>query len=329
MIKLAKESGADCVKFQKSYLPAKFNKNALMWPYEGKNSWGKTYGEHKTFLEFSETEYTILQKYSAENEILFTASAMDEVSLHFLDSINVPFIKIGSGDFHNKFVLKSAAYLQKPLIISTGMSNMTEVTDVYNFMKEIHSKFCLLHCVSSYPTPYDEINLNVIKTYKKTFPDINIGYSGHELGIDVSLAAVMLGAKVIERHFTLDKSWKGSDHCCSLLPNEFKKLVENVRLFESGQDEFNEIWKLDSVQKALGSYEKKFQQSEKFCFDKLGKTLVAAVDLKAGDFIKEENVAIKVAEPKGIPGKMLNSILNKTLKRNVKKDESIFESDLF
>lgn len=279
-------------------------------------------------MEFTENEYLILQKYAAENNILFTASAMDEVSLKFLDMINVPFIKIGSGDFHNKLLLKSAANLHRPLIISTGMADEKEVVEIYNFMKKFHTNFCLLQCVSSYPTPYEDINLNVIKTYQNLFPDINIGYSGHELGIDVSLAAVMLGAKIIERHFTLDKSWKGSDHICSLTPNEFKQLVLNIRSYESKENNFEGIWNIKSVQESLGGYEKKFQASEMVCYEKLGKTIVAAVNLKAGDLLTERNVAVKVAEPKGIPGKMLESVIHRTVKRNIKEDESIFESDV-
>jgi sialic acid synthase len=146
--------------------------------------------------------------------------------------MSVPFIKIGSGDSNNIPMIEYAASKNIPLVISTGMINKSDVEKIYSTVKRHHLDFCILHCVSSYPTPFDECNLNVINDYKETFSDICIGYSGHEIGISVSLAAIALGAKVLERHLTLDKSLKGSDHCCSLLPNELTELIEQIRIIE-------------------------------------------------------------------------------------------------
>lgn len=129
-------------------------------------------------------------------DILFTASAMDSNSLQFLKSLKVPFIKIGSGDSNNFILIKEAAATNIPLIISTGMQDLKGVRKMYETVAEFHKKFALLHCVSAYPTPLADVNLNVINLYKEEFPDIVVGYSGHELGIDVTLAAVALGAKV-------------------------------------------------------------------------------------------------------------------------------------
>lgn len=327
MIKIARECGADCVKFQKSHLPSKFNSKALRRPYKCPNSWGNTYGEHKAYLEFSEEEFVQLKQFASEVGVLFAASAMDEVSLNFLQSLQVPFIKIGSGDLHNKPLLCKAAKLHVPLIISTGMSNIDEVVDVYNTVKIEHSEFCILHCVSSYPTPLNEINLNVIKTYRKLFPDICIGYSGHELGIETSVAAVALGAKVLERHFTLNKNWKGSDHICSLVPTEFKEMVDSIRSFEKTSNTLN-VLACKNIQTALGSFDKRFQVSEQACYEKLGKTIVAARNLNAGEVITADKINIKVSEPKGIPAKLFTSALGKLLIRDIEADESIFESDL-
>ena len=326
MILLAKESGADCVKFQKSHLPSKFNKKALMRPYISPNSWGATYGDHKNYLEFDDNDFIELQNFAHSKNIIFSSSVMDEVSLNFLNNLDVPFIKIGSGDAHNFKLLKLASRLGKPLIISTGMSHISDVIEIYNLLKSNHMNFSLLHCTSSYPVPFDEINLNVIKSYKKLFPDINIGYSGHELGIDVPLGAVALGAKIIEKHFTLDKSLKGTDHKCSLTPLEFKQMVSNIRDFERNKIQLETIFSKDEVKKSLGAHEKKFQKSEKTCYEKLGKTVVAVKPLKKGDVITWDNVSLKVAEPKGIPGNYLHNIIGKTINKTVDEDESILEN---
>lgn len=328
MIKLAQECGADCVKFQKSYLPAKYNKKALLRTYSGPNSWGETYGAHKEFLEFTNEDFNELQKFSDECGILFSSSVMDDISLEFINSLNVPFIKIGSGDIHNLQLMKQAALLSKPLIISTGMSNLDEVVNVYNLIKKKHINFCLLHCVSSYPVPLSEVNLNVICTYKKMFPDINIGYSGHELGIDVSLGAVALGAKIIEKHFTLDKTLKGTDHKCSLTPCELRELIVKIRNFESNEINTCTIFQKKTVQEALGCFEKKFQNSEQLCFDKLGKSVVASVTIQAGEIITWDKICLKVAEPKGVSRYNIKNIIGKTTNKTIEKDESILIEDI-
>lgn len=126
---------------------------------------------------------------------------MDSQSLQFLVSINVPFIKIGSGDSNNLMLIREAAQTNIPLVISTGMQNVEGVRAIYECVSQFHKNFALLHCVSAYPTPLEEVNLNVINLYKKEFPDVIIGYSGHELGTDASVAAVALGAKVFKNKF--------------------------------------------------------------------------------------------------------------------------------
>jgi sialic acid synthase len=196
LIRAAKECGADCVKFQKTCLHEKFNSAALKRPYVGPNSWGSTYGEHKQHLEFSDAQFKELQKFALQMGIIFTASAMDMVSVDVLCSLAVPFLKIGSGDASNFPLLQHAATKKIPLVISTGMQNMDTVRSIYNLLTAAKSQFCLLHCVSAYPTPAHDINLRVIETYKREFPDIPIGYSGHELGTAISLAAVAMGAQV-------------------------------------------------------------------------------------------------------------------------------------
>lgn len=198
MIASAKENGADCVKFQKSCLREKFTWSALNRPYKNPHSWGRTYGEHKQHLEFTIEQYRQLQTYANELDILFTASAMDIISLRQLNDLNVPFIKIGSGDANNMPLLVEAAQMSVPLIISTGMQTEEIIQKIVKIMREYGKKnFCLMHCVSSYPTQPEDAYLRLLELYGEWFPDVCLGYSGHEQGILISGGAILLGAKVI------------------------------------------------------------------------------------------------------------------------------------
>ncbi|RZF47481.1 hypothetical protein LSTR_LSTR007408 [Laodelphax striatellus] len=308
LIKEAKMCGADCVKFQKSDLPSKFTQSALNRVYDSPHAWGETYGEHKAYLEFSREQYLELQEFSKNIGILFTASGMDTVSVDFLATINVPFIKIGSGDADNFSLLEHAAMKQIPLIISTGMQNYDVVKKIYRCVKSVHCKFVLLHCISSYPPPVEDVNLRVLELYRRDFPDIHIGYSGHELGITISTAAVALGAKVLERHLTLDKTWKGNDHQSSLDPIEFRRLVGDVRLLE----------------KALGSPVKQVQLSEQPCIDKLSKSIVASKRIRKGEVITRDKITVKVSEPKGIRAGEIETVIGRKSAQDVDEDEPIF-----
>ena len=325
MIAAAKQAGVDCVKLQKSSLKDKFNKKALDRSYRSENSWGETYGQHKEFLEFSETEYLELQKYAEEQGVFFTASAMDPVSAVFLDSINVPFIKIGSGDANNLPMQIDVAKRGKPMVISTGMSSMSWVRTIHDEIRKHSDKFVLMQCTSSYPTQPADVNLRVIETFREEFPDINIGYSGHEEGIAVSVAAAAIGATVVERHFTLDKTMKGSDHKCSLEPRELGLLVHHIRhktelvllkdVFENKD--------IKNIQEAMGSNKKEVLESEQDCIRKLGKTIVAKEDIPKNKIISDDMVEIKVAEPPGIDPRKVDLYVGKVAKVDIGRDESI------
>ncbi|CAG2174521.1 unnamed protein product [Oppiella nova] len=304
---------ANCVKFQKSDLKSKFNVKALRRPYDSINSWGPTYGEHKRFLELTDEQFLYLKDYAKNEDILFTASAMDSKSLEFLAQIDVPFIKIGSGDVDNYPMLEKAAKYDKPLFVSTGMHDLGVVKTVYNLITPINKRLCLLHCVSAYPTPFQDINLQVITDYKNLFPSAVIGYSGHELGTEVSVGAVALGAKVLERHLTLDKTMKGTDHSCSLEPQEFAQMVTQIR----------------NLELALTPHRPKCrQESEWSCYRKLGKSIVAKQFLSKGTVLSLDLIDIKVAEPFGINASKVFDILGLRVNKDIGFDESIQFDDL-
>ena len=306
--------GANCVKFQKSDLNSKFNARALSRPYISANSWGQTYGQHKKYLELTNEQFLYLKNYAQNEGILFTASAMDSKSLQFLSQIDVPFIKIGSGDVDNYPLLQLAAKCDKPLFVSTGMHDMNVVQTAYQLIAPFNHRICLLHCVSAYPTPFRDINLSVISDYKKSFPEAVIGYSGHELGTEVSIGAVTLGAKVLERHLTLDKTMKGTDHSASLEPKEFQTLITQIR----------------NVESALSDPKPKCrQESEWSCYLKLGKSIVAKQSIAKETALTLNLIDIKVAEPFGIEAKHVFEIIGRKVNKDIAFDESIRWEDLY
>ncbi|CAL9700510.1 unnamed protein product [Knipowitschia caucasica] len=307
MIKMAKDAGADCAKFQKSELECKFNKRALERPYNSKHSWGKTYGEHKRFLEFSHEQYRELKKYAQDIGIFLTASGMDEMAMEFLHELDVPFFKVASCDANNFPCLEKTAKKGRPMVISSGMQSMETMRRVYQMVKEHNQNFAILQCTSAYPLDPKDVNLRVIQEFQKEFPDIPIGYSGHEQGINITVAAVALGAKVVERHVTLDKTWKGNDHEASLDPSELAELVKAIRLVET----------------AMGSPIKQMLPCEKSCHDKLGKSVIASRDIVKDTVLSLDMFAVKVGEPQGIPPEKMEQLLGKKILVDVGFDDSI------
>ncbi|HDR05518.1 MAG TPA: N-acetylneuraminate synthase [Candidatus Marinimicrobia bacterium] len=277
LIDEAAKAGADAVKFQKRKISRILTKEGLDKPYENPNSFGKTYGEHKKALELSEADYAELMAYANEQNVDFCASGWDEDSVDFLDALGVPFFKMASADLTNTPLLIHTAKKGKPMLLSTGMADFAMVQQAVNTVLKYNQQIAVLQCTSTYPSKFEEIHLNVLKTFQREFPKAIIGYSGHELGIAISEAAVVLGAKIIERHFTLDRTMKGGDHAASLEPGGFAKLVRDIRHIEA----------------AMGGFEKNIQESEKAVFAKLGKSIVSAVRIPAGTVITRDMLTTK------------------------------------
>jgi len=277
LIDMAFETGAHCVKFQKRTISRILTKDGLNAPYTSDRSFGRTYGEHKKFLEFSNDQFIELKEYSDQKGILMTASGWDEDSVDFLDSLNVPFFKMASADLTNWPLLEHTAKKGRPMILSTGMVDLEVVQKTYQFVSQWNKDLVVMQCTSSYPTPDDQINLEVIKGYQKEFPKAVIGYSGHEKGISISLAAFVMGARVIERHFTLDRTMKGGDHAASLEHPGLEKLIRDLGV----------------LSRALGSPIKKLQSSEVACFKKLTKSVVSTRRFKVGDILTRDDLTTK------------------------------------
>jgi sialic acid synthase len=312
LIQSAKDSGANAVKFQKRNINEIFTENARKREYNSIHSYGKTYEEHKEALEFDESQYQELKEFSDEIEIDFFASGMDKTSVDILEKLNVSCYKIGSPDIRDFPLLEYTARKGKPILLSTGMSDIDLVVDAYNHIKQFNNNIILMQCTSVYPLKSENVNLNVISKYKELFPEAIIGYSGHESGTSISLAAITLGAKVIERHFTLDKTMKGNDHQASLEPNEFKYMVNQSR----------------EIEKALGSFNKNIQLCEEPVITKTAKRIVANKNINSNEIITDDMICCKVDTKPGIYGTEYYNIIGKKLNKFIKCDTSINYNDL-
>jgi len=227
LIDLAKLSGCDAVKFQKRTIDVVYSVEELAKPRE--NPFGETNGDLKYGLEFGQEEYQELDKYCLDKKIPWFASCWDEDSVDFIDQFNVPCYKIASASMTDDDLLRHTKAKGKPIIMSTGMSTLEQIDHAVEILGK--DNLIILHTTSTYPAYYEELNLSVIPALKKRY-GVPIGYSGHETGIATSTASVALGACVVERHITLDRSMWGSDQAASLGPNGIIKLVGEIRLLE-------------------------------------------------------------------------------------------------
>ncbi|MBT3169257.1 MAG: N-acetylneuraminate synthase [Candidatus Cloacimonetes bacterium] len=311
LIDEAKDCGADAVKLQKRTISRILTKEGLEMSYDNRNSFGKTYGEHKHALELSESDYRELLDYCKQLDIQFSASGWDEESIDFLDELGVQFFKMASADLTNFPLLEHTAKKNKPMILSTGMANMSIVKQAVEHVEQFNQKIAILQCTSTYPAKFDEINLNVLHTYKAEFPNAIIGYSGHEQGIAIPPVAVALGAKIIERHFTLDRTMKGGDHAASLEPQGFAKMVRDIH----------------HIEEAMGVFQKEMQESEAPIFKKLAKSIVSFVDIKKGDIITRKMLTTK-GPGSGISPMKIKNLIGKKSKIDILADTVMNEEDI-
>ncbi|MDD2695388.1 MAG: N-acetylneuraminate synthase family protein [Anaerolineales bacterium] len=309
LIDIAKDAGADAVKFQKRKLDALYGKKYL----ENANAGEKTLRYLLPILqqvELPERDYYEIVEHCRKVGITFLCSAFDKESADFLDSLSVPAYKVASADLTNLPLLDHLVTKGKPLILSTGMSRMDEVEFTVHFLKEHQASFALLHCNSTYPAAFEDINLRFMEQLRKF--DVPVGYSGHERGIAISTVASALGASIIERHLTLDRTMDGPDHAASLEPQGFKKMVRDIR----------------QVAEALGTGEEKFfSRGEILNREVLGKSLVASRRIEPGTQITAELVAVK-GPALGLSPQFYEHLLGKTAERIIETDEPFLDSDL-
>lgn len=257
-------------------------------------------------LELSYKEYIELKKYCDEKKIIFLSSAFDLDSIDFLNSIGIEIFKIPSSEIENVPYLRKIAKLKKKVILSTGMSNLSDIEFALNILKAGGTEdIIVLHCNTDYPTKMEEVNLRAMNTINNAFK-VMVGYSDHTNGIEVAIAAAALGAKVIEKHFTLDRNMVGPDHKASLEPYELNNMVKAIR----------------NIEMALGSGKKDQSSSEKINCKVARKSLVTKVPIKYKEVFTEENVCVK-RPGTGMSPKYWDYVIGKKAKRDFGKDELI------
>ena len=306
MFKAAKECGADAVKLQKRNNRELFTKAGYEKVYDNPNSYGETYGEHREYLEFGGIEYKELMDYADEIGVTFFSTAFDFSSADFLAKLDMPAFKIASGDLKNIPLLTHIAEFQKPMILSTGGGTMEDVNRAYDAVMPINQQLSVLQCTAGYPADFDQLNLSVITTFRERFPNLTVGLSSHDNGIAMAVAAYMLGARVIEKHFTLNHTWKGTDHAFSLEPIGFRKMVRD----------------LERVKVAIGDGVKQTYETEKNPIIKMGKKLVAARNIPAGYTIRREDIALK-SPGDGLPPYELDKVIGRVTRQELKEDDDI------
>jgi len=305
LIDVAKDAGSDAVKFQTFKAENVVSKLADKAEYQKKTTGSdKSQLEMIKKLQLSFDDFVKLKKYCDKREIMFLSTPFDHQSIDFLYDL-VDIYKIPSGEIINYPYLKHIAAKNKPIIMSTGMANLGEVEEAINTIRAVNSKakISLLHCTTNYPTPYEEVNLKAMQTLAAAFK-LPVGYSDHTLGIEVPVAAVAMGAKIIEKHFTLDKNLPGPDHKASLEPDELKGMVKAIR----------------NIEKALGDGIKKPNKSETEIMKVAGRSLIATRDIRAGEIIKESDIAIK-RPGTGILPKFEDIIIGMKLINDIRQDE--------
>jgi sialic acid synthase len=309
---MAKECGANAVKLQKRDNKTLFTREMYESPYENRNSFGDTYGAHREFLEFGRDQYLELQAYAKELGLDFFATAFDIPSADFLADLNVPAYKLASGDLTNLPLLRHVASLGKPLILSTGGGTLEDIDLAIETILPLNSQIGLLQCTSGYPCEYEDMNLRVIESLRARFPEIVIGFSGHDTGIAMSVVAYVLGARIVEKHITLNRTMRGTDQSFSLEHGGLRRMVRDLR----------------RARVALGDGNKRVYASERDPLKKQMKFIVAVRDLPEGHVLTHDDVAMRITRHGGLPPKRIDQIVGKRLKRPLKFEESVRSEDL-
>lgn len=308
LIDICNETGIKLIKFQKRDIKNEFTPEEYNREYNSIHSYGKTYGEHREFLEFSKEQHIELKKYCDDRELIYFCTACDINSLKMCEEIGCPFYKVASRDITNIPLLQELGKLNKTVIISTGMANYDDIELCLKTLNLHDSKVIIMQCTSNYPCLYEDVNLNVIKTFKKKYNNV-IGFSDHTQDILSAVIAGSLGANIIEKHITLDKNGKGSDHRGSSTKEELMLLNKY----------------LINIKNILGNSEKKLLDSTILSKKKLMKSLTTNKYLMKNQIITYDDICLKCPGD-GILYKDIDKIINKKCKIDLEKDIKLDEN---
>jgi N-acetylneuraminate synthase/N,N'-diacetyllegionaminate synthase len=306
LIDQGSKAGCDAVKFQTFKAESLYSKKTPKFSKDGI----KPFDLIKS-IELPTAWHKELQKYAIDKGLHFLSTPFDFKSVDLLEELNVPAYKVASFEIVDLELLKYIAKKGKPIILSTGMANVEEIKEAIDVIKsEDNEEIILLHCNSQYPAPAEIVNLNAIETMSREFK-VPIGFSDHTLGIHIAIAAVAKGAKVIEKHFTLDRKMKGPDHSFAVEPDELKEIVQNIR----------------DVEKATGAGIKEVSKQEREMYEKGRRSIIAAGDIPKGTIIDREMLIIK-RPGFGIKPKFLNEVVGKEAIKDIKADQWITWADI-
>jgi N-acetylneuraminate synthase/sialic acid synthase len=302
----AKECGASAVKLQKRDNETLFTREAFNRPYDNENSFGPTYGLHRLALELGKDELRELKSYADGLGIDYFATPFDIPSADLLEELGVTFYKVASADLTNTPLLKHIARFGKPMLISTGGATQEDVDRAVEAVFPINRQLCVMQCTAAYPADYAELDLGVIQTYRERYPELVIGYSGHDNSISMPLVAYMLGARVIEKHFTLNRVMKGTDHIFSLEPPGLRRVVRD----------------LTRAQLAIGDGVKKRRPSEFAPMVKMATSLYQTRRLPASHLPTEAYPTIKCPGG-GMPPYELENVVGRALLVDLSEEQPL------
>lgn len=310
-VKLFADAGANAIKFQTRNNKILFSTQAYSKPYHSENAFADTYGAHREFLELDSRHYPTIKNACHDAGVLFMSTPFDEPSLELLVSVNVDLIKIASFDLGNLPFLNRIADSDKSLVLSTGGGRLEHIRTSIDFLIAKKTDLAILHCVSKYPCNHDQLNLNAIRELQAVYPDCTVGLSDHFNGILSGPIAYMLGARVFEKHVTLNRASKGTDHSFALEPEGFRKFVrDTLRVPEMlGNASFTSL-------------------GDEPVFKKLGKSVACIKDIVEGDRLDLENLTGRIFDREFIPVREVHSIIGKRAKRKFTKGEPITVADV-
>jgi sialic acid synthase len=312
LVDAARDCGVNAVKLQKRANRSLYTREFYEQPYDNELSFGRTYGEHREALELGADDYRELQRHAREVGVTLFAAAFDFESADLLAELDVPAFKFASGDLGNTPLQRHVAGFGKPMFLSTGGATMEDIERAVDTILPINDQLCVLQCTAAYPASVEDLNLDVITTLRERFPEQVIGLSDHQNGIAMAIVAYMLGARVIEKHFTLDHALKGRDHAFSLMPEGMRRLVRD----------------LHRIPVARGDGVKRPLPVEADPLEKMGKKLVAARELDQGHVLTVEDIAIKSPADGGLPPYELDRLVGRRLRRPIAFEDFVTFDDV-
>jgi sialic acid synthase len=301
----------DAIKLTKRDLNEELSASQMLKPYTGPNSFGKTYGEHRAYLELTDEEHFELYKYTKEKGMEFVETICARGCLTMFRYFKPDKLKVASRDLTNIPLLEALAETKIPIILSTGMGGKKELDDALDVISKYHSDITILHCLSQYPAEYKNINLKTITYLKELYPQYKIGYSDHSIGISIPVAAVAMGAEVIEKHITLDRRMRGSDHKGSLGIDGLNRMVRDIRNLELALGK-KDIFASEAVEEAR---------------IKLERSIATIRDMKKGDIITIEDIHM-LSPGDGFKWNEKDKLIGKRILKDIPKNEIIYPNDI-